>query len=424
MGETKTRVSRRGFLKVAAAGATAATAGFTILHKAHAANADLIKVGLIGCGGRGTGAAQDCLKSSDNLKLVAMADVFQDRLDGCLAQIKKNKQLAENVAVDPDHCFTGFDAYKKLLATDINVALICSPIFFHSIHLMAAIEAGKHCFMEKAAAVDAPGIRQIIAAGKLAKEKNLNIAVGSQRRHQREYIETIKRVHDGAIGDIVAGNVWWCGGRYGPENPKPPDQSDVEHQIRTWYSWRWTSGDHIVEQHVHNLDVMTWVMGKYPNEARGMGSRLRRPIGDAYDNFAVDFVFDGDVHVASMCRQIPGCWGTVGEFFVGTKGKTNCQNRIWGGTEWSAEPGDSKPYIQEHTDLIAAIRGEKPYLNEAENIAKSTLCGIMGRTSAYTGQAIKWDQAMNFQERWGPKEFALTDNPAPPPPIPPSPLPK
>jgi len=423
MGENKTRVSRRGFLK-AAAGATAAAASFNILHEAHAANADLIKVGLIGCGGRGTGAAQDCLKSAQNLKLVALADVFKDRLDDCLRNIQKNKQIAESVAVEPDHCFVGFDAYQKLLQTDCNVVLVCSPIFFHPIHLAAAIDAGKHAFMEKAAAVDAPGIRQIIAAGQKAREKKLNIAVGSQRRHQANYIETIKRIHDGAIGDIVAANVWWCGGRYGFEGEKDPKWSDVEYQIRSWYSWRWTSGDHIVEQHVHNLDVVTWVLGKYPLKARGMGSRLRRPIGDAYDNFAVDFVFPDDVHVTSLCRQIPGCWGTVGEFAVGTKGKTNCSNAIWGATKFNYSGEEAKPYIQEHTDLIAAVRGEAPYLNEAENIAKSTLLGIMGRTSAYTGQEISWDQAMAMEEKWGPKEFALTDNPVPPPPIPPGRVPK
>jgi len=425
MGEERTRVSRRGFLKTAA-GAAAATATFNILHSAYAANADAIRVGLIGCGGRGTGAAQDCLKSAENVKLVALADLFKDRLDGARQEIARKKQFAtgSEFAVTDDHCFVGFDAHQQLLKTDINVVLICSPICFHPMHLEAAIDAGKHVFMEKAACVDAPGVRQVIAAGQKAKEKKLNIAVGSQRRHQANYIETIKRIRDGAIGEIVAGNVWWCGGPYGWRDPKPAGMSDIEHQIRSWYSWRWVSGDHIVEQHVHNLDVITWVMGAYPTAARGMGSRLRRQVGDCYDNFAVDFVFPNNVHVMSMCRQIDGCWNQVGEFAVGTKGKTNCANAIWGETKWNYDGPNPNPYQQEHADLIAAIRGEAPYLNEAENLAKSTLLGIMGRTSAYTGQEIKWDQAMAMEERLGPKELTLGDNPFVPPPVPPSPIPK
>jgi len=423
MSKDKNRLSRRDFVKTAA-GATVAAATFNILHEAHAGNADLIKVGLIGCGNRGTGAAQDCLKSASNVKLIAMADLFKDRLDTARETIKKNKQVAEGLAVDDDHCFVGLDAYKQLLKTDCAIVLICSPIFFHPIHLDAAIEASKHCFMEKAACVDAPGVRQIIATGEKAREKKLNIAVGTQRRHQANYLETIKRIQDGAIGEIVAGDAWWCGGGGARVyRPKPAEMSDVEFQLRSWYRWRWTCGDHIVEQHVHNLDVITWVLGKYPTEARGMGSQLRRPIGDCYDNFAVDYVFPGDVHVLSMCRQINDCWNLVGEFVVGTKGKSNCANKITsGGKDWVSEAEGDKAYVQEHTDLIAAVRGEAPYLNEAENIAKSTLMAIMGRTSAYTGKKVTWEQALAMQEKYGPKELAFTDNPIGKPPIPPGPL--
>ena len=424
MDTERAGLSRRRFLKTAAA-TTTAMAAFNILHEAHAANADLIKVGLIGCGNRGTGAAQDCLKSAPNVKLIAMADIFKDRLETARQRIKNNKQVAEGFAVDDDHCFTGFDGYKQLLKTDCSIVLICSPIFFHPIHLDAAIEAGKHCFMEKAGCVDAPGVRQMIATAQKARDKKLNIAVGTQRRHQGIYLDTIKRIHDGAIGEILAGNCWWCGGGSTRAYPKPPEMSDVEFQIRSWYQWRWTCGDHIVEQHVHNLDVMTWVLGKYPIEARGMGSRLRRPTGDCYDNFAVDYIFPGDIHVASMCRQISDCWNNVGEFVVGSKGRSDCANKIWSdGKEWQSQAEGGKAYIQEHTDLIAAVRGEAPYLNEAENIAKSTLMAIMGRTSAYTGKRITWDQAMAMQEKYGPKELAFADNPVPPPPIPPGPVPK
>jgi len=425
MSKPSVAVSRRSFLKTTA-GATAAAAGFNILHPAHAGNADLIKAGLIGCGNRGMGAAQDYLKSASNVKLIAMADIFRDKLDAAREKIKANKQVAEGFAVDDDHCFTGLDAYKQLLKTDCNVVLICSPIFFHPIHLDAAIEAGKHCFMEKAACVDAPGVRQIIATGEKARAKKLNIVVGSQRRHQGTYLDTIKRIQDGAIGDIVAGNCWWCGGgsaRVYP--PKPAEMSDVEFQIRSWYRYRWTCGDHIVEQHCHNLDVIMWVMGKNPVEAHGMGSQLRRPLGDCYDNFAVDYVFPGDVHVTSMCRQINDCWNNVGELVVGTKGKSNCANKISaGGNEWQSQAEGNKAYIQEHTDLIAAVRGEAPYLNEAENLARSTLMAIMGRTSAYTGKRVTWDQAMAMQEKYGPKELAFTDNLIEKPPIPPGPIPK
>jgi predicted dehydrogenase len=426
MSGQKTRLSRRSFLK-STAGASAAAATFNILHEAHAANADLIKVGLIGCGNRGTGAAQDCLKSASNLKLIAMADIFKDHLDAAREKIKANKQVAEGFAVDDDHCFAGLDAYKQLLKTDCQVVLICSPIFFHPIHLDAAIEAGKHCFMEKAACVDAPGVRQIIATGQKARERKLNIAVGSQRRHQGTYLETIKRIQDGTIGEIVAGNAWWCGGgsaRVYP--PKPAEMSDVEFQIRSWYRFRWTCGDHIVEQHVHNLDVMMWVLGQNPIEARGMGSQLRRPFGDCYDNFAVDYVFPGEVHVTSMCRQINECWNSIGEFVVGTKGKSNCANKITfaDGKDWQSQAEGNKAYIQEHTDLIAAVRGEAPYLNEAENLARSTLVAIMGRTSAYTGKRVTWEQAMAMQEKYGPKELAFADNPVGKAPVPPGPIPK
>jgi len=425
MDDQKTGVSRRSFFKAAARTATAA-ATLNILHEAYAANADPIKVGLIGCGRRGTAAAQDCLKSAPNVKLIAIAELFKEPLDAARQALKNNKQIAEGHAVDDDHCFVGLDAYKQLLKTDCSVVLICSPIFFHPLHLEAAIEAGKHCFMEKAACVDAPGVRQIIATAQKAREKKLNIAVGTQRRHQATYMDTIKRIQDGAIGEILAGNVWWCGGGSARVyDKKPAGMSDVEYQIRTWYRWRWTCGDHIVEQHVHNLDVITWVVGKYPIEARGMGSQLHRPFGDCYDNFAVDFVFPDDVHVTSMCRQINDCWNHVGEFVVGSKGKSNCANKIWtDGKEWQSQAEGDKAYIQEHTDLIAAIRGEAPYLNEAENLARSTLMAIMGRTSAYTGKRITWDQAMAMQEKWGPKELAFTDNPVPPPPIPPGPIPK
>jgi len=422
MGDEKTCVSRRGFIEAVAA-TTAAAVTFNILHEAHAGNADPIRVGLVGCGQRGAGAAKDCLKSAPNLKLVAMADVFKDKIEAAREDIKSNKQVGAGCAVDDDHCFVGFDGYKQLLKTDCSVVLICTPPFFHPFQLEAAIEANKHVFMEKPACVDAPGVRQIIAAAQKARDKKLNIAVGSQRRHQANYLETIKRLHDGAIGEILSANVWWCEGRHGFEGEKKPEWSDMEYQIRSWYGWRWLSGDHIIEQHVHNLDVVTWVLGKYPIEARGMGSRLRRVVGDCYDNFTVDFVFPDDVHVTSMCRQIPDCWKMIGEFAVGTKGKTNCSNAIWGQTKWNHDGPEAKPYIQEHTDLIAAVRGEAPYLNEAENIAKSTLMGIMGRTSAYTGQKITWDQAMAMQERWGPKELALGDNPVPEPPKPPSDVP-
>ncbi len=417
-------LSRRGFLETTVA--SSALAGFNILHAAHAGNADPIKVGLIGCGRRGSGAAVDVLKAADNVKLTALCDLREEPIEELRSALQNNKQVADGFAVAPDHCFTGLDGYKQMMKTDCDIILICSPIYFHPIHLDEAIEAGKHVFMEKAAAVDAPGCRQVIATGEKARARKLNIAVGSQRRHQATYIETIKRIHDGAIGDIVAANIWWCGGgsaRVYP--PKPPEMSDVEYQIRTWYRWRWTCGDHIVEQHCHNLDVILWVLGTNPVEARGMGSQLRRPFGDCYDNFAVEYVFPNEVYVHSMCRQIDNCWNKIGEWVVGTKGTCDPSGTIRsGGKTWKSEADGSKPYIQEHTDLIAAVRGEAPYLNEAENIARSTLMAIMGRTSAYTGQRVTWDQVMKMEEKYGPKELAYVANPVPPPPIPPSPMPR
>lgn len=427
-------LSRRSFLKhssIAAAGAAA----FPFVTTVHAAPDDPIRVGVIGCGGRGTGAVLNVLGAATNViypgagyhtedvqtgtavtskavKVVALADVFPDRLERCLKQLQ-----ALQMNIPAEQCFTGFDAYKKLLAIpDVNYVILSTPPHFRSIHLKAAIEAGKNVFMEKPVAVDGPGVRMVIEAGELAKQKNLGIVAGTQRRHQRDYNETIKRIHDGAIGDLVFGTCYWNGGEIWVIE-RQPGWSDMEYQLRNWNYFTWLGGDHIVEQHVHNLDVMSWVIGKPPVRALALGGRQVRTgkwHGHIYDHFAVEFQYENGLRMFSQCRQINGCDGKVEEFILGTKGTSNCRNWIKPaeGDPWRYRGGDVNAYEQEHQDLIASIRAGKP-LNEAKAVAESTLLGIMGRESAYSGRAVEWEQALNSKTRLGPTEYAFGDLPTP-----------
>ncbi|GAB4252705.1 MAG: Gfo/Idh/MocA family oxidoreductase [Acidobacteriota bacterium] len=377
-----------------------------------------IRAALIGCGGRGTGAAINFLDSGPNLELVALADVFEDRLEQCRQRIKEQR----NVEVSKDNCFVGFDAYQKVLAMeDINYVILATPPHFRPEHFRAAVEARKNVFMEKPLAVDPVGVKAIMQAADLADQYGLKVATGTQRRHQRSYIETYNRVMDGAIGEIVAARCYWNQGQLWYRE-RQPGWSDMEWMLRDWVNWRWLSGDHIVEQHIHNIDVINWFTNSHPVKAVGMGGRHRRVTGDQYDFFCVDFTLDNGVHVLSMCRQIDGCANNVSEFIVGTKGSTNCADTIYGPdgeVVWKFQPeeqaegqqeaydiGVNSPYTQEHIDLITAIRLNKP-LNEARNTAISTLTAIMGRESAYTGQEKTWDEMMQSEMRLGPTEYQL-----------------
>ncbi|TAL66983.1 MAG: Gfo/Idh/MocA family oxidoreductase, partial [Bacteroidetes bacterium] len=347
--------------------------------------------------------------------IVALGDTFKDRVDSCREKILKEK--GQDVPVDK--CFVGFDAYQKVIDAGVDLVILATPPSFRPDHLAAAIQAKKHVFAEKPVCVDPVGARSVMATAQKAKGMELSIVTGTQRRHQRDYVATYQQVAQGAMGEIVGGNVYWNGGKlWHRENN--PSWTEMEWMIRDWVNWTWLSGDHIVEQHVHNLDVMNWFTGSHPVKAVGMGSRLRRVTGNQYDNFSVDFTFENGTHVHSMCRQINGCVNNVSERLQGSKGSTNCENSILdlAGTEvWKyqypldkdGKPGRSvsvDPYVQEHIDLITAIRTNKPIV-EAENTAISTMVAIMGRISAYTGKETTYEEMMNSDLKLGPKIFAF-----------------
>ena len=393
------RSSRRAFLKTSTAGLVggAMAVGLGRTPGANAAGSDMIKVGVIGCGGRGTGAASDVLRAAPGVKIVAMGDAFKDHLD---ASLKELSQFEDKVDVPPERQFVGFGAFEKVLASDINYVILATPPGFRPWHLKAAVEAGKHIFAEKPVAVDGPGVRSVLETYEAAKAKGLAIGTGTQRRHQTGYLETLKRLQDGAIGEITMTRVYW---NQGPiwVFPKQEGWSDMEWQMRNWYYFTWLCGDHIVEQHVHNLDVANWAIGAHPVRAVGLGGRQVRtdPVyGNIYDHFAMDYEYPNGVRVASYCRQIPNCENSVSEALHGTKGFCQVNKyTITGENAWRMTSKDNLPYVQEHTDLIAAIRAGKPY-NELKTVAESTLTAILGRMAAYTGQAVTWEQALNSAE--------------------------
>ncbi len=430
-------VSRRQFLKRSslAAASAAAVAEFPLVVTSHAAPDHPIRIGLIGCGGRGTGAVADALgagtnvvypqagyhtetvaanavASNTNVKVIALADVFPDRLNSCREQLAKLGN-----AIPDERCFTGFDAYQKLLTVpEVNYVILATPPHFRPMHLKAAIEAGKNAFVEKPVAVDGPGVKLVLEAGELAKQKNLGIVAGTQRRHQRGYNETIKRIHDGAIGDIVYARAYWNGGVIWVIE-RQSGWSDMEWQLRNWNYFTWLSGDHIVEQHVHNLDIINWAINDHPIKASAMGGRQARPnktYGHIYDHFAVEYEYPNGARMFSQCRQINSCENKVEEAIVGTKGTSNCKDwvRPKEGSPWRFRDKEVNPYQQEHQDLIASIRAGKP-LNEAKAVAESTLTGIMGRESAYTGRSVEWDEILNCPTRLGPQKYEMGDLPFP-----------
>jgi predicted dehydrogenase len=431
-------VSRRNFLQTSAVVGAGALAAMHV-PQVHAANGDdfVVKIGLIGCGGRGTGALMDCIGAATkviypkhtyhtedvaegakvankNIQVIALADMFENRMDDCHRNLQK-----VGYTVPKEHQFLGIHAYKKLLAIpDINYVILATPPHFRPTHVKAAVEAGKNVFMEKPAAVDVPGIKTVLEAGKLAKEKGLGIVAGTQRRHAPNYRETIQRIHDGAIGEIAYAKAYWNGGEIWVID-REPGWSDMEWQIRNWNYFTWLSGDHYVEQHVHNLDVMNWVIGAHPIKAvSGLGgrqSRLGDRHGQIFDHFAVEFEYPGGITVFSQARQINNCKNIVAEFVAGTKGKSDCATYITpnSGDAWEFKGAKGAPYQLEHADLIASIREGKP-LNEAQNVAESTMTGILGREACYSGQEVTWDEAMKSTTRLGPKDYKFGPNPVAP----------
>ncbi|MCD8072332.1 MAG: Gfo/Idh/MocA family oxidoreductase, partial [Alistipes sp.] len=366
-----------------------------------------LKAALVGCGDRGQGALDNLLEGADNIQVTALGDIFPDRLE------KVKSWLAERGQIVPDeNCFLGFDAYKKVMDTDIDMVLCCTPPVFRSEEFKYATEKGKHSFLEKPIAVDSDGYRTIMATAKQAAAKNLNVITGTQRHHQRSYLEAFKRIQDGMIGQITGGNVYWNQSQLWFRT-KQKEWTDMEWMIRDWVNWKWLAGDHIVEQHVHNIDVFMWFTGLRPVKATGVGSRQRRVTGDCYDNFSVDFEFENGIHMHSMCRQIDGCSNKVGEFVQGTLGswegdgdysviKDLDGNILWQYDREAEEKNHSQfnPYVLEHINWVNHIRrGEEP-INQAEECAVSSMAEIMGREAAYTGQTTTWDEtsaaAMKF----------------------------
>ncbi|HHU25382.1 MAG TPA: Gfo/Idh/MocA family oxidoreductase [Bacteroidales bacterium] len=356
-----------------------------------------LKAGVVGCGGRGSGAAMDFLNAANGVTITALGDVFQDRVDGLANKLKDEK----GIDIPAEKRFVGLDAYKQVIDSDIDVLIDCTPPFFRPEHFRYAVEKGKHCFLEKPICVDAVGYRTIMAAARQAEAKNLRVVTGTQRHHQRCYVESFQQIMNGAIGEITGGVVYWNQSMLWYRE-RQPQWNDFEFMVRDWVNWKWLSGDHIVEQHVHNIDVFTWFSGLKPVSAVGFGSRQRRVTGDQYDNFSIDFTMENGIHLHSMCRQIDGCVNNVSEFVQGTKGYWTSQggcrivdnsgNEIWK-FDYEAEKANFKqtnPYTLEHVNLINCIRGNKP-IEQASETAVSNMAAIMGRESAYTGQETTWD---------------------------------
>lgn len=399
----KTAPNRRTFIKASSAlMATGATMVGTLplARAAHAYGSDTIKIGLVGCGGRGTGAAAQAMNTKGGeVKLVAMADAFGDRVQAAYRTIKG--EHGDKVDVPKDRQFVGPTAFQDVLASDIDMVLLATPPGFRPLHFEAAVNAGKHVFMEKPVAVDAPGVRRVLAATEVAKQKSLAVAVGLQRRHEVAYMETIQKLQDGAIGDILLARAYWNGAGVWVR-PRQPNQTELEYQLRNWYYFNWLCGDHIDEQHIHNLDVINWLFNGYPVSANGMGGRQVRTgvdHGQIYDHHFVEFTYDKDVKMYSQCRHIPDCWNSVSEHAHGTEGSADISggkiyNRA-GDLVWKTE-GRRDGHQQEHHDLFAVLRkGELP--NEGEYGAKSTMTAVLGRMATYSGQVIEWDQAINSE---------------------------
>jgi predicted dehydrogenase len=412
-------LNRRAFVAAAAASPIllGASSAFARLSRG-----PVLKIAVIGCGGRGTGAMFNALAASKEsgctIEVVALADLFAERTT------RANDALAENglKAVPADRVFNGFDAYRKACATDADIVILATPPGFRPIHFKEATAKGKHVFCEKPVAVDAPGVRSFIESAAEGRAKKLKVVAGTQRRHEKCYIDAIGRVQKGDIGRVVAGRVYWNMGSLWNVEPDAK-RSDVENQVRNWLYHSWLSGDHIVEQHVHQLDVMCWVMGEHPTLVRGVGGRQVRTdpkFGHIFDHFGLEFQFPGDRFVFSMCRQQDGTDGKVEEVFHGAEGMLSMRSggaEITGKNAWKFSGGQRDPYTQEHIDLQNAILKDLA-LNEAEQVAKSTMCAIMGRMAAYSGRDLTWDEAINSKEVLMPESIEFGSRPEAPVAIP------
>lgn len=417
--------SRRDFIKASSAlVAGGAVAGsLNVARGAHAFGSDVIKIGLIGCGGRGSGAAADAVRGAGGpVKIVALGDAFDSQLQKSYRGLKS--ALGEALDVPKERQFSGLDAYKKVLETDCDLVILATPPGFRPLHYEAAVKSGKHIFMEKPVAVDAAGVRKVLAATEEAKKKSLAVQVGLQRRHEAKYIETIKAIHDGAIGDVILARAYWNG-----QTPwvrqRQPEWSELEYQMHNWYYFNWICGDHIVEQHIHNLDVVNWVMKGYPKEGQGQGGcevRKGKNYGETFDHHFVEFTYENGATALSQCRHIPNCWNSVSEHVHGTKGYADVSGgkiydhsgkRIHAFDKLGADgKGGSNGHAYEHVDMFRDLRaGKTP--NEGEYGALSTMTAIMGRMLTYSGAKMTWDECLNSQVVISPVEklVSLQDEP-------------
>ncbi len=431
MDQKKNQVSRRDFLGKAILAGTVGTIGIASVlpgcstKKSHeelglppvldrAPSGPKLKAGLIGTGGRGTGAALNFISAGPNLEITALADVFQDKVDECRARFRKY-----DLEFEDKNCFTGIDAFQKLMETDVDVVILATPPYFRPEHFRAAVQAKKHVFMEKPIAVDPVGIRSILASAEKATALGLNVITGTQRRHHQAYIETYKQIANGAIGEITAARAYWNQAHVWYRT-RQKGWSDMEYMLRNWNNFIWLSGDHFLDTHIHNIDVINWFTGRHPDSAIGYGGRHRRVTGNQYDFFSVDYHYEKGLYSHSMSRQIDNCANGIGEFIIGTEGFSDCYKTIYnldGSVKWAFKwPEDEQgetmtqlkisEYIQEHIHLVTAIR-TNTHVNEARETAYSNLTAIMGRESAYTGNRITWDEIMNSGLKLGPEPFGM-----------------
>jgi predicted dehydrogenase len=399
----KNKITRRNFIATSAF-AVASISGFPFVHTTHAQDKKPIKIGLVGCGGRGTGAVADAINADPNLRLVAMADPFQDRIDSSLKELKDPKQRGgplKGIEVTKDACFTGLDGYKKILEMDIDYVCLVSPPGFRPIQFEAAVDAGKHIFAEKPLATDPVGVRKIRKSAQKAKDKGLSVVVGLNARHSASDDEFIKRIHGGAIGKILAGRSYRCHGGLWHRGDERPKWTEMEYQCRNWYYFCWLSGDQITEMAIHSMDFVNWVMGSPPISAFGSGGRQVRTdpkYGNIYDHMSIDYEYPNDAHVFLMVRQWDNCDQASGNYFVGTEGAFDGRG-ITGKNPWKPEKkGEERGMgsgVYEHWKLIDSIKNEKAINNALDFGADSTLTTIMGRESAYTGKKITWNEMLN-----------------------------
>lgn len=386
--------ARRTFLKGSGLLAGTALAGVSI-PTAHAAGSDVIKFVVIGAGGRGAGAADNIMKTKGNVQLVAVADAFESNARSSLKQL--SRKHGDKVAVPEDQIFVGLDAYKKAIDVDCDLVVIATPPAFKPQQFEYAVQKGRHIFMEKPVASDVPGVQRVLASVEESKKKNLMLGIGLQRRHEPQYMETVQRIHDGAIGDVLSMQVYWNGGGIWYRN-REPGMSEMAFQTNNWYHFNWLSGDQICEQHIHNLDVGCWVKGEYPVECNGMGGNAQRVNGDAtksqiFDHTFCEYTFADGTKMFSQGRHLAGGWNHVGEHVIGSKGMSDPSGQISGPNAWDFAGNRLNGHQQEQHDLIEALmRGE--IYNEGEYGAKSTFCAILGREACYSGKVIRWDELM------------------------------